>query len=232
MTLAELYPLVDETDMRLLVTRIDREHRNVQESMENTLEHMIACGELLTSARCRIPRGEWVAWCNENLNIHRKTVSMYIRFALYADVLRGQGVSTSWGARQLLADMDIPRANSSESFALEAQRMRSQGISVADIAEHFEVSHARVSQWTNREKSLESARKAQARRAKAMALLRDDENARSVSKSGKELSEAYALVRRALQRLDEIEPSRHVSSAIRSLHAAEDHIVKASKESV
>lgn len=217
----------------LIVTRINREHRNVQDNLESALEHMISCGQLLTEARRGVPRGEWVAWCNENLKIHRKTISMYIRFALYADTLRERGVTTSWGARQLLANMDIPRANSAESFALEAQRMRADGMSVAQIAEHFEVSHARVSQWTNREKSLESARRAQERRAKAMDLLRERENKKAVKQSGKELSEAYSLVRRALQVLDDANgssPSRHVNAAIRSLHTAEDAIVRASKE--
>lgn len=215
-----------------LAEQIKHQHGLVTVHLKNTLDRMIDCGHLLIEAQDQVPRGQWVKWSTEKLGIHRKTVSTYIRFARYQDLLVEHNVKTAIDARHLLGQLELPSANSSEHFAKEAQRMRAQGKSVNEIAKHFNVTHARVSQWTNRKKSLANNLRAQKKRAKANKLLKRSEDAKIVKKSGKELAEAYTLVRKALQLLSTVDDKSilpHVNSALRGLHMAEDGIVAASR---
>lgn len=205
----------------------------IHASMTKTIDHMIECGHKLIEAQALVPKGEWGEWSKERLGLHRKTVSTYIRFARYEDLLRDRGITTSIDARKLLATLDLPRANSAEHFALEAKAMRRQGKTIAEIADYFGVSHARVSQWIDRESFMRRARKQRVKTAKAKRLLKQHEDKKAVKRSDKGVADAYAHVRKALEALQSVEAKgeklQSINKAILRLYDAEDMIVRASK---
>ncbi len=219
-----------------LAVEIEQFHNKANDAMMSLVEYMVLCGERLLEARKQVEQGGWNAWVERNLTMHPKTARDYMKFAIHADVLREHRPDSRVAAKRLLQRLDLPRLNASDEHRAEAARMKKDGMTQHQIAEHFHVTPARVSQWLNPERAKMLDRRRQAQAAVAKRLLEQKQKAAAVKKGPKDLSLAYGHLRKAIEAMDRTEGAntearRAITRAQDALYRAEDAIVEASKAS-
>lgn len=214
-----------------LIDKINEEHRYIIPRGPEQLEHAIRCGELLIQARTLVPKGHWVLWLDENVEVFRTTAFKYIRLAQHKDQIQGKfsgidpAIDFLAGKRQLTPD------EKHEIVALATHK------TFDEVAEMMDVSKSTVSYYVNakdrnRVKGLQKQRRTRERQA-----LQREQDAKLVrGTAGQELQDAYALLRRSEQRLQQAidaEKDWHVrrilSEALYFFFKGEDKIVEALK---
>jgi len=68
-----------------------------------TMEHAIACGDLLAKAKADVPHGQWLPWLRQNIDFSERTSQGYMRLARSPQRVAGLGV------RQGLGKLASPR---------------------------------------------------------------------------------------------------------------------------
>lgn len=215
---------------------IRRCHLQVEKNGEALVESMIRCGQLMLQAKSLVPAGQWGKYVSEVLGIHRKTAGTYIRFATYAEELRQKSPTTVHHARQVLADLGVPSVNDATNNKKEARAMKKLGKTYQQIADHFGVPKSTVSYWLNSENLNANKRKHSklAQRAKKAEEMKRLKRSMKAAKDT-DLSEAYSLVRKALEALQKAQEastgdaSQSISKAMSALYQAEDDIIAASR---
>lgn len=205
-----------------------------EQAYAKTVESMIAVGERLIKARALVPEGGLDAWAKKAVGMNPKTVRTYVRFALHAEILRQHQPNGTLAARKLLTELAVPRLNSAEVTAERAQTLKKEGLTNKAIGEQLGVSGARISQLLNKDTARAKNAAAQRRRLKAQKALEREEQAARVRKSGnKNASEAYSLVRKALQELDRamsetpVAKQKYLRMAQDEMYRAQDNIALA-----
>ena len=65
-----------------LAARIVAEHKAVRAAMKSTLEHALACGDLLIEAKAKLAHGTWLPWLAEHCaSLSERTAQVYISLA-------------------------------------------------------------------------------------------------------------------------------------------------------
>ena len=65
-----------------LAARIVAEHKAVRAAMKSTLEHAMACGDLLIEAKAKLEYGKWLPWLAEHCaSLSERTAQVYISLA-------------------------------------------------------------------------------------------------------------------------------------------------------
>lgn len=205
-----------------------------------SIEHAIAAGKYLLAAKELVERGKWKAWLAERFGASRVwSLNMYMRVAAYEDEVRANGyidLAQAHAALRGRAPSNHSRFRSSIRTLDrdELKNLKNQGASYRQLEEQFGVSKSAMWKLLNpeRSKNLMRARKAKYRAAER--ALRREQDASVVKKAGGRISEAYSLLRRALQELDaavpeatDIDVRRGLNGAIRDMHSAEDKIAQA-----
>jgi hypothetical protein len=228
-----------------LVETIKTECALVAKAEASALDHAIKAGHALIRAKAQVP-GSWTDWLAVNLDISYGIANKYMRLARYEAHVRATSATCIRGAVEAVAFLpESPRGRDPIPIdpAILAKVKRGE-MTQAEAAAAAGVSTSTVS---NRTRGISRTgqtpappeRRAvyAARRRAATVALRKEEEARAVRKAAvKPVSEAYALVRRSLQLLDQAmgevestEVKAHLATATRRLHAAEDEIVRASR---
>ena len=61
-----------------LAARIVAEHKAVRAAMKSTLEHAMACGDLLIEAKAKLEFGQWLPWLAEHCaSLSERTAQVY-----------------------------------------------------------------------------------------------------------------------------------------------------------
>lgn len=228
-----------------LIAAIRREHAMAMASLTTALEHGIRAGEALLAARELIPRREWRAWITDTFGMNYFTAARYIRFATYKDTLRAADVDRIDAARTLLVGLpntDTGARRPQERID-EATRLRGEGLTYTEIGELMGgLSLQSVARLCNYDEYRERARlnknRKAAERREAKEALRRQERDATVRRAGGSVADAYSLIRRALQTLEQahkieqnLDAKKFINTATHRLYDAEDLIVKASRNS-
>lgn len=228
-----------------LAGRANEEHALVRRSLEDSLRHAIACGDLLRQAQEVVPHGMWAAWAAKELNIGRGTMTSYTRLSIHREhVLIEGGPQSVGGALAHLRMLDVERRPSGKPMSFdvaEAKRLRAQGLTLKAVGELLGVAvptlHAHVSPKGQRYKV--RMRAAQREKAKQVreALKRRERDDLAKLRGGSP-ADTYALIRKALLKAtvaigstENLEERRELDSAISSLTHAENAIVRAMQAS-
>lgn len=218
-------PAKDE--LAYLADSILQQHELCKVKGREMVEHAILAGEALNRAKELVPRGEWEDWLVERFPaIGLSMPRVYMRLAKHADYLRRNG-ELPLNLRAASRELDVygPTSEPDETLISRAIAMRKRGTKYKDIAEELGVSIHKAYRWAN--PSYEEKRKSKLMgERRALARLERDKD---VKKAGGSAAQAYALVRRALQALEEA-PSenrrqkRAISDAMHRLYDAEEAI--------
>jgi len=217
------------------------EYGLMAEHVAFALRHAIRSGEALLRAKESMSKGEWGRWVEDHVGISNAWGSQLARLAYYrseipAEVLQAGSITEARSYLKGLPPIQPPGPAAQVPRAMidEAQRLRSEGASYAEISRAMEVNQGEVWRWLNPEKHRESQRRGslkhqRKRRAADQALKQQQEQAqrRQLAKAtGGELAKSYSLIRQALAALDKV-ATEQAGEAIRHLHKAEEAVVEA-----
>lgn len=223
-------------------------HRQTVDSLINALQHAIKAGDALLEARQRFSpeKGQgWLAWCDDNIEMSSTTIGKYIRLAYYKHILPQELLDAPYNhntpgltvALEYLRGLPkITEQGRTRAFDWdEARRLKASGLNNQQIAELLGVARGTVRRAVM---SASERRKFDARK-KRMKAARERAHQRAQIErlnAPPDLADAYALIRKALQRVQAAHDSTKTSErgglahAISSLHRAEDAVARAIKE--
>lgn len=209
--------------------------------------HAITAGVALLEARSLLTGDGviWRRWCADNLSFSLTTMRAYSRIATHRDEVEawlaagGSGKQTdALVALRGLPPFVFTPAASTETRQ-EAVALRKQGLSYAAIGKKLSVSAVTVNRWLDPAFTKRSQARARAKRkrdARALVLLRREEEANAIRSMGGDIAKAYSLVRKlalvldsAMQNAEDDEQRSHLRRAIEGVHRADNGIVAASK---
>ncbi len=235
--------LVVTDDLERLGEELRVACRDVESHVVALVESAIRVGGLLTEIRQLVPKGEWIAWLNDNFPLHVGTAQHWMRLHHYrSHVLAGSSIPEA-----LRSISDLPRVNPYPvGFATrypdwmreEAESLRKSGRSHTAIAKSLGIHHSTVAYWLEpdsyrrRRNTRLRERRAGARALEAERTREAERTAAAAAASG--LSSAYSTIRLHLEALDRAiletsddEERRLLRDARTNAQRAEDRIVRA-----
>lgn len=249
MTLVERYVSPDLSGLTLdELARIARsEHRQMMDAVDRVTQalsegllHAIAVGDALNAARELVDDRPWSEWCAEAVpDTSEAQRTRYCRWAFYKDKVFA--AATPLDTNSVVAYLrGLPPVNASPSIGdekiAEAIRLRSAGMTCAEIAALLEVSTSTVYNYTTpgqREKVRARQNKRTGRVRKEIRagrrLLERQERDAAAKRVGGRVDKAYSLIRQACAEIDgamaDLESGRDdLRMALSAAHKAEDHI--------
>lgn len=241
------------------------EHGRAELALVGALAHFVRLGEILLEARRRVGQDGWGAWYRDRLGMETAVVSNVMRLAHYRDQLPSEVFECYRQADGRLANPSLHRAlpylrglppvnpryrlKGDSRTINEVRRLHSTGMNYKEIAALVGVHETTTRRWCDpkgekervkRNSERESIRQRE-KRAAAAALKKQrkrEERDNLASRTGGELSEAYALIRRTTATLDRAlggamtgDVRGRIELAIRRGHLCEDEIVLALRSS-
>lgn len=227
-------PTLDE-----LANTVRREHAQLVNAGAAMIEHAIRAGDALCLAKEQVERGGWDRWLKDEFpDKHPKTLRLYMRVARYQDRVRAAQPATLTAAHRLLAG-EAFRPHTDE-LREEARRLsREEGLSIVEISARLGASKHAIGGWLNPAQAERRRQRMRQESREARRALHRQQRDRAARKAGGSVGEAYALVRKALQSLEDAhrkeadrETKRHIERAMRRAGSGEDEIVKACRLAV
>jgi hypothetical protein len=201
-----------------LAHTIETGHAAVQESLREGLLRAFEVGDALRRAREIVPPGAWTAWLAAR-GVRPVMSNLYVRLSFYRGEIEHEADTLAEARRLLVGLPPIPRRNAiPQALRQEVRRLNGDGFSVREISDRLGISRGQAQSCIDRARWSAIRRQQRVRRRKATAALRREENARLAREHGDALGDAYALVRRAEQRLDQVLSGRDRSSQIEHVH--------------
>jgi len=87
-----------------IVLEINREHQLFLDSVNNSLQHAIRCGELLIQQKKQLSHGEWLPWVMINCDFSKDKAERYMRIANSATSPNLGEAKTFYSALKLLQE--------------------------------------------------------------------------------------------------------------------------------
>lgn len=224
--------------LRALAEYANAQHAAAFEAGRQAIEHAINVGTAMIEARSLVQKGHWHDWMEQNVEMNVSMVYNYIRIAEYADEVRAADVPTLRAARQMLVGKKSKESQRRDLVKLDAVRLYKQGgRSQAEVAEIFGVCQTTLWRWINPQKAEKYDRRKRRRTMAERRALKRQEQHRRVVEAGGDISQAYSLVRRALQSLEDLQPKTEVgrkrrNEAMHRLYNAEELISVIAKHEV
>jgi hypothetical protein len=259
MTATEVLPAGTKT-LTELAEVANAEHQATGAALVDALGHAMNCGNALLAARDKVGPKEWDSWMTDNLRFGRGGATIYMRFAYYRHMipaaLTEPYVDSRGGLRQPtftraaayvkgLPPMfdDVFRLRLPQSTRDEAKRLHKEGLNYTQIGNLLGISKNSALLICDPKARARYRANAQERRRQITAgrrALREKERREAldatVKNAGGALADAYSLIRRAAQRIDQASAeindseSRHdLRQALTSVFQAEDAIAKSLK---
>ena len=224
--------VVEPLRLDTLAQQVMAEHELITDRAGSVLAHAITAGKLLLKAKALVPKGEWTAWLESNLNVHKNTAFTYVRLAQHEAELKGSGVTGIDPAMEFLSTGK--RLTKDEKLEMLALYEGGKGMTLEAIAQRFGV--RRSTAWyyvsaKNRDRVKTLQRK---QRHRAQRALEREETRKQVAGQRGPLAKAYSEIRRALQAVDQhlsaeqLTPEDRIKllEALDSLYAAEDRVAE------
>jgi hypothetical protein len=229
-----------------------REHVHVVTHLRDALAHHIRLGRILLVAQERVNQREWMDWL-KTADISVNTAWSAIRLATYESALpkeafephvsrAGNQLAPSPSrALQYLKGLPAVKGPSIHPDAqkAEAKRLYAAGVPIKDIAAMLGIGATTAGVWCDDDRRKIELRKNAQRKAEkraanaALAQQREVENRRrSARVTGKEVANAYALIRQTAAAIDkalvaaEPESRPGLRDALAHCHRCEDQLVK------
>src|SRR5262245_5139507 len=76
-----MLPAIGDNSLADLAARIKAEHTAVADSLNESVKHAIAAGELLLEAKEKVKHGQWLPWLRDNCSLSKPTAQLYMRVA-------------------------------------------------------------------------------------------------------------------------------------------------------
>lgn len=247
---------IGQKTLEELSNEINEGHRSVCDGMFVTLRKAIHVGELLLEAQNRVPPGQWLEWIKNNIDGSPGTLRQYMRLATYSDLLpdhiaNGQvvigkagkpkpaGINAAISYLQTLPDTHRTSSRRRTFDYDTVRHLHKNGVPTRELADMFSVSDGaiRSALLPTSERSRRGNRRKKEYAARQKALNRE-RAATAIRQSSGDITEAYSLLRKCLQRTQTIyerpghsyHTKRHLSGVIDRLHQAEDMLSLAIKE--
>ena len=231
---------VERASLDQLAEMANAEYQLAEDSAETAIKHAIRCGAALAAAKEIVPPGDWHRWCDNNVTtMKRWQVVLYMRIAHYRRELPSS-VTTPEVAREILRGLPnvssgAPRRITDEQCG-EVVALRDEGLSFNAIAKQTGLGVATVYRIAKPPLRAEILRRQQLRRQREIAArqaLKRQERDRLARQVKSPASEAYALIRRTAQILDQAavvatsnDERATLRHALSSIHQAEDAVVR------
>lgn len=194
------------------------------------LEHAIRAGESLTAAKQMVPDGGWLAWVKRELDISHASVNFYMRVFAYRHQLpQGEPLKRTDVVQHLRFLAPLDRNTKPEWMQDEARRMRNDGETFADIADHLGVNVETVRRWLNpklKEQQLIRVRDLRRRQRAAERALRQKERDDAVKRYGGDVAEFYSQAIRLAQAIDQASRNTDNVAEAAALREARDQQYK------
>jgi hypothetical protein len=221
------------TTLDTLAETANREHELVLEAGTAMVAHAIKAGEALLKAKELVGHGGWEHWLVENIaDKSLTTPRLYMRLARHRDQVLAAGPASLNVAQKLLIGGADSRVDQDRKD--DARRLRKQGRTYQQIADELGCTRDSAYRWCNPKAEERARRRHQMQSMAGRRALNRQKRERAVRKAGGALAEAYSLIRKTLEALEQAETETqkreqraHISSAMHRLYNAEDEIVKA-----
>lgn len=225
--------IVINGDLTALADEANREHALAIQAGESMVMHAIKSGEALIAAKQQIGHGGWYTWLEKNFTDRNvNTPQLYMRLARNKELIYRRNATGIKEAARLIKG--APNTRVDPALRQQAKDLKRKGHTNAEIADALGMAEQTIYRWLNPEKEARYRRRRAQLSMEGRRAAQQRERQKAVQARGGPVSEAYALVRRALRALDEAVDTeenkdcrRAISTAINRLHIAEDEIVKA-----
>lgn len=227
------------------------EHQEGRRKAGEALEHMIQTGQFLLEARSRfmrevidsgkggrIQRGEWKQWLETNFEGSVKSGAACQRLAFYQQEIRSAGIQQVRPAMSALAGLppvgEEDFAKYGDEMRQKARRLYANGrLSQREVGRILGVTHQTVSRWVNPHNEAQYRKRQQERLEQKLAETRK-RRLRTIAKRKDPVSDAYSMIRKLTQLVDQGRAEVHdqegkeaLRRAESLLHQADAAIVKA-----
>lgn len=138
-----------------LEAEIKAAHNGILIRMKTTLEAARKTGELLVEARTRFDEHkQWEEWVTGKLDMTMGSVNGYMRVARHWDIVEAAGAATKVEALCAIRSAGVVRNirkgdEGLEELVSEARRLKTEGLSYAEIGRRLGRSGASVNNWLN-----------------------------------------------------------------------------------
>lgn len=245
---------VDGRSLDELASDINAGHEQIVSGLSYILRTAISIGHDLRKAQSMITIGEWDPWLQTNTKLGHGAAARYMRLAefehlLPAEIMDGQVERQPNGRFQNTATIEKATAYLTSIGARrragvrntvdydEIRRLRDRGALQREIAELLGISEnaVRYALKTPKQRAVHRGKNRQYYRELSAARQREQKRA-AIHKTGGNVAEAYALLRRCLQQTQaahDAMPNSRAKQALKgvmtNLHSAEDGLARACK---
>lgn len=208
-------------------------------AVTTAFHHAIRTGHALNAAFMQVPRGEWANWVAERCTFSATNAVDCRRMAYHERALVEAGIGSVEQSKQFLKDqglklpwvggwpVDHERLRENK---MEAQQLRREGLTYAQIAERLAASAGAAWEWCNPD----SVRAIRRRRSKERSELRRLRRDKAMKVAGGATHEGYSLLRKAastlqvaVDREQDGEAKRALENALAKVYQAEDEMFRA-----
>lgn len=223
-----------------LAAETNEQYKLGVDALRRSWEHGIRTGEALLEARSRhTGNGDWLKWCEENLEFGYRDAARFMRWAHYKDQVPVAEPYTQRREREVLHGLPALPRNTwrfviEEGVRDEAVALWKGGMTKVQIAKKLDISKDSVDRFVRPDayakKKMLAARERRRKQAAATKALEQKERAESVRRCGGDVSVAYGQLRKAAAAIDAALPEAATPEIRACLRAALSHVHKAEDE--
>lgn len=212
-----------------LAAEANREYMRGAEAANHALYYWMRSGEILLTVKDRLLPSDWIQWLETQWNASVSWGQFCVRLATYKDEVEASGTKSVREAKQLMAGLPPVAAkrglDETPHLKRQAQELKEAGWSRRSIAEELGKHPSTISKWLNPQ-TYEKAKRANrdyARRRKAAdRLLHKERNAKEIAKRKDPVSDAYSMIRKLTQVVDQGKAEVQDREGKEALRRAED----------
>src|SRR5208283_6005569 len=82
-------------DLGELASQINAEHARCEAAMEQGLQHARNIGQMLLTAKGKVPHGEWLGWLKASTKVSARTAQRYMRVANRWEIIQAKSDTVS-----------------------------------------------------------------------------------------------------------------------------------------
>lgn len=228
-----------EQSLAALGEILRREHELALRAGFEMIVHSVRAGDVLLEVRSRVQAGEWEGWLESNFPQTPRHAQKLMRLARHAEKVLSHQPKTMGEALALVADPKRSRGELNLARE-EAKHLRREGRTWKEIGTELGVdpktAYYYVEETAYRAHLKQLAQKRRQLLKVGKREIAHREKAKIAKAAGGGIAEAYSLVRKALEALQEetsqtSEPDakRAIKTAMNNLYAAEDAVIRAGK---
>jgi hypothetical protein len=124
-----------------LGARINEAHTSAIAHAVKSVEHAVACGQMLLEAKAKVPHGQWLPWLRKNITFGERSAQGYMRIA--SRLPNPQRVA-DLPLRHMLGELRTPLRASHEAIDAELEAWSAQSRAAEKPVEEWTVEDAQA----------------------------------------------------------------------------------------